>query len=182
MKKQIVMGILILGIFILCASAIPTNAKINARGTTGNFLLTDEVVHGYFPATDLIINLVNLTKFRDYGILIGANQNISDQQWVNFTATEINIEIKTIHFADQSTAGINISGIFVPNLNQLKIVLYGILGDNDTTPNELDIMWIRIRYYDEQIPEYAISTLLGAIIIMGAITGIFLTIFKYFKA
>ena len=182
MKKQIVVSILLVGLFIpFFLGTEGVNASANQRGTTGNIVPTDEITDGYFPTTELIINLANLTKEKNYGLLIGANQLGSDRQWHNFTASKSNVEIKTTHFTEQSTAGLNVSGVVVPNLNRLKIDLYGILNDEDTQPILLDTFWLRIRYFDEQLPEVAMASILAGLIIMGALTGIFLTVLKYTK-
>ncbi|MHA2119595.1 MAG: hypothetical protein ACW990_00175 [Promethearchaeota archaeon] len=178
MRKQIVMVILIVGIIIpFLIGTTEINAETNQRGTTGNIVRNEELATGYFPTTDLIIDLTNLSRNTNYGVLIGANQNITDQEWYNFTATKRNVQIKTTHFTGQGTQ-VNISGQLV-NIGQLEIRLYGILNDEDLTPTLLDTYWLKIHYFTDQIPSDAIPVILSAIIIMGALTGIFLTVFKY---
>ncbi|MHA2097608.1 MAG: hypothetical protein ACW99A_02900 [Candidatus Kariarchaeaceae archaeon] len=185
MRKKIVIGIMLVGLLIPVFFAIQrTDAKIDQRAVRGNIVPTPHLVEGYFPQTDLTIDLTNLTTTKYYGLLIGANQNRTDYQWFNFTATAQNVEIKTVHFRDQSTAGYidpDAPETYLPNIEQLRLNLYGILDDNDTDPNLLDSYWLKVRYYDEQLPDTALPTMLSVVIIMGALTGIFLTVFKYFR-
>jgi hypothetical protein len=98
----------------------------------------------YYPGTILKLEVTNLTVQEQYSILIGANQFVEDQQWYNFTATNVYMTIETSHFIEQTRYD-NTSELI--DYLIIELYYYNILQDR---------MNIQINHYSEElvIPGY----------------------------
>lgn len=139
--------ITIIGLILLVLVPI-----ISTSGATsgGDFIIPDN--RDYYPETILTLQLENLTVNDNYAILIGANQNTSDQQWDNFTADSTSMEREIIHFNTQT---------YLTNQSQeidnLLIELY----DNQST--RLSLITFPLVRIKDQINPY----LFGMLLVVG---------------
>lgn len=146
----------------------------SANAVTGNFFRNKQDVN-YYPETKGTLYLTNLSIGYYYGLLIGANQNKTDQQWINFTASGSTIDMPFIHFDKQSYFDNR-----TQEIQNLFIILYSITSDNDNSPVQLDTLTLYVVTIKQQINPPFVGMLLFVIFGSIAFMNIVLAFVKQF--
>lgn len=127
--------------------------SISSQASTGEFVIPTN--RDYYPETVLTIRLTNLTTDSYYGLLVGANQVVVDQQWDNFTATSASMNRSLIHFNTQT---------YLTNQSQeikyLLCKLYDIDNDSHVNPTRLSIITYDLVRISDQLNPYVLGMLL----------------------
>lgn len=171
--KKVVRFVLIFLFFFLLLGSVYTFETNNAKGDLEKFVRPNSL--DYYPETVLNISLSNLTLENYYGLLVGANQDIPDQRWINFTATSTTANFSIIHFDTQNYLDNNSQEIYF-----LLIILYDIDSDIDTTVIQLDIITFTLVTIKEQLNPAFLGMLLVVLVITFVVVNIFIVLVKKF--
>jgi len=142
-KKNTTIILIILSMILVLQLGTSAQALQASRGNI------ERDIYEYYPETQATLTLTNLSIGYKYGLLLGANQNASDQQWINFTAIDYQMAIPFVHFDRQS---------YIDNRSQpityLYIILYGISSNTDTSPTKLDSINLTLVTIKDQFNPY----------------------------
>ncbi len=167
-NRLIIIGILVSVLVGFSSSITPVSAS-------GNF--DSDANLDYYPETLLTLNLQNLTSGQMYGILIGANQASINQAWNNFTATGTTETRIFSHFKTQAYID-NFSQV----INILRIELYNITSNSDTSPVLIDQINYNLVTIKQQLDPYfwgmLLFVVLSSIVLMNILRVIVKGIWK----
>jgi len=151
MKKKFLVGLLLL-----------LNLCIISQSQGQNFTLTaqfNDRVYPYYWNTKDDVSLSYLAINTSYGVVIGSNQYSSEQQWINFTATEKHVKLI---FRQDSAPYDNQSN----KLTELEFSLYSITSNTDTSPTLLDRLTLQIVYPTDQANYGSLAERISQIVII----------------
>ena len=135
---------------------------------SGNFYFASQQELIYYPGSQFECTLTNLSVGYEYDLLIGADQNSYDYQWLNFTASKNEQTIKFIHFDQQSMLD-NTS----TELTRLLLELYY----SDT---KLDSVYLTLRPYSSQLNPWFLGGITVTILEAAFFLGFLIIIIRRF--
>jgi len=165
-------------ILFFCILFFGQNLALSCANPSGNFEkseLLNEI--RYYPGTSFSLHVTNLSVGYYYGIQIGANQFVYNQQWINFTAGNFHQIITFSHFINQEMIDNQSNPI-----SHLLIYLWSIDSNSDTSPTKLDTYTLIVNNYSDSWNTGFIGTILYVgLIFVVMITGILVLLRLFFK-
>lgn len=124
------MKLLVIGLIGLLLPLAPAGASLQTQ------YFVSSPNNSYYPGTQSSVTLLNLEFNQSYALLIGANQHVWDQQWINFTATTQSMKIPFIH--ENGHCRFDATN---QTLTRLQLTLY------DSTNTSLGSYWLTVQNY-----------------------------------